>query len=596
LRLGIPVLQLGKSLLALRRSKDSAALLQSSKIPLVEPDSTFLLAQALQNDSQLTNAVATYRTVYYSYPASPLARDAERILDQLRTKMGKAYPASTAAMWIIRADKLYEAGRWSDALSAYRTLASLAEGRSLDHASVRVAACQLSLGATWPSLNSLTKLNVSEPEAAAERLYVMAAAYRRLGRRESMEQQIAVLAERYPKSPWREQALILAGNYYLLEKDYARASAYYRKSFEEFPQGVAAATGHWKVAWQAYRERRRDDAKRLFEEHIKNFPSSPQVSAALYWLGRLVESASPAVAVQYYRRIVDVFPNYYYGLQARRRLAVLPPASAAPGEGAVSTDHIRRSNPAASSNGNGMMNEGMFRERGRMLESAWLIDWAIGELQSVVEQDGAALWAGNEIARLEKERGRDHVALRYAKRYVPSYFAREMSDLPSETWELLFPRPYWEDLKKQAAAAKVDPYLVAGLIRQESEFDPRARSRSNARGLMQLLPSTARMMARQVPDPKARNYRLASLYVPDINLVYGTFYLRKVLDQFDETPEYALAGYNAGENRVVEWLREGPFEEPAEFVENIPFTETREYVQAVLRNAALYRELYPDGD
>jgi soluble lytic murein transglycosylase len=171
-----------------------------------------------------------------------------------------------------------------------------------------------------------------------------------------------------------------------------------------------------------------------------------------------------------------------------------------------------------------------------------------------------------------------------------------MSDLPSETWELLFPRPYWEDLKKQAAAAKVDPYLVAGLIRQESEFDPRARSRSNARGLMQLLPSTARMMARQVPDPKARNYRLASLYVPDINLVYGTFYLRKVLDQFDETPEYALAGYNAGENRVVEWLREGPFEEPAEFVESIPFTETREYVQAVLRNAALYRELYPDGD
>ena len=103
-------------------------------------------------------------------------------------------------------------------------------------------------------------------------------------------------------------------------------------------------------------------------------------------------------------------------------------------------------------------------------------------------------------------------------------------------------------------------------------------------------------MARNVPEPKARRYRLAALFQPDINIVYGTFYLRKVLDQFNGVVEYALAGYNAGENRVVEWLQDGPFDDPAEFVESIPFTETREYVQAVLRNAALYRALYPDGN
>jgi soluble lytic murein transglycosylase len=199
------------------------------------------------------------------------------------------------------------------------------------------------------------------------------------------------------------------------------------------------------------------------------------------------------------------------------------------------------------------------------------------------------------MARLEQERGRYHVALRYAKKYVPSYFAQDIHELPRDTWALLFPLPWWDQLKKQATAAKVDPYLVAGLIRQESEFDPRAHSRSNARGLMQLLPSTARIMARKVPDPKARRYQLASLFTPDINLVYGTFYLKQVLDQFGGTAEYALAGYNAGENRVVQWLQNGPFEEPAEFVESIPFTETRDYVQAVLRNAALYRALYSNA-
>jgi len=114
---------------------------------------------------------------------------------------------------------------------------------------------------------------------------------------------------------------------------------------------------------------------------------------------------------------------------------------------------------------------------------------------------------------------------------------------------------------------------------------------------MQLLPSTARYMSPRIPDRRVRSYTLASLYRPEINLIYGTHYLRQVLDQFSGTVEHALAGYNAGPNRVTRWARDGAFAEPAEFVESIPITETREYVQAVLRNAALYRKLYPpDGE
>jgi len=606
------VLQLGSSMVALGRSSAAIALLESPTIALPEPAATFLLAQAYQSQAdqghaQRIKAVAAYREVYYSYPTSSEADSSESLLKQLQRKMGSAYPAATAEMWRTRADKLYDAARWRDAQTAYRTLttlaATLAQRSLLDHARVRAGACQYQLGATWPALNSFQKLEITDPDAAAERLYTMAAAYRRLGRQDAMEQQIAQLGRQFPDSEWHEKALVLAGNHYLLQKEYERAGEYYRKSYEEFPQGADAATGHWKVAWQAYRERRWADAKRLLEEQIKNFPASPQVSAALYWLGRLVERESPPAAAPYYQKITEAFPNYYYGLLARQRLAGLKPdlAAATPTTAAtartISLDHIQRSIASASTNSNGVssLKEGAYRERMRLLESAWLMDWAIDEMRAVVSLDSSAIWAGSEMARLEQERGRYHVALRYAKRYVPSYFAREIPDLSRDVWELLFPRPYWDQLKKQAAAAKVDPYLVAGLIRQESEYDPRARSRSNARGLMQLLPSTARYMSRQIPDRRVKPYRLASLSQPDINMVYGTFYLKKVLDQFDGSAEYALAGYNAGENRVVEWLQNGPFEEPAEFVESIPFTETREYVQAVLRNAALYRELYPDS-
>src|SRR3990167_11120859 len=112
---------------------------------------------------------------------------------------------------------------------------------------------------------------------------------------------------------------------------------------------------------------------------------------------------------------------------------------------------------------------------------------------------------GQELARLEKERGRHHLALRYGKRYISGYFAMDLQDLPREAWETLFPLPWWEQGKRNAEVTGLDPYLVAGLIRQESEFDPQARSRSNARGLIQLLPSTARYMAKRIPDRRARS-------------------------------------------------------------------------------------------
>ena len=163
--------------------------------------------------------------------------------------MGAAFPAATAAVWQTRADKLYDAGRWGDAQTAYRTLASLAAGAALDHAQVRAAACLFQRGSTWPALTALQKLQVADADAAAERLYLMAAAYRRLGREESLEQQVQQLGERYPASEWNERALMMAGNYFLLQKEYDRAGDYYRMSYQQFPQSDDAAVSHWKVTW-----------------------------------------------------------------------------------------------------------------------------------------------------------------------------------------------------------------------------------------------------------------------------------------------------------------------------------------------------------
>jgi soluble lytic murein transglycosylase len=130
---------------------------------------------------------------------------------------------------------------------------------------------------------------------------------------------------------------------------------------------------------------------------------------------------------------------------------------------------------------------------------------------------------------------------------------------------------------------------VASLIRQESEFNPVAVSRANAVGLMQLLPKTGKVVARQ---QQLKRYTASQLFTPTVNLQLGTRYFRGMVDRFGGSFEHALAAYNAGSDRVEDWMGQGKYRDAAEFVESIPFTETREYVQAIMRNAAVYKQLY----
>jgi soluble lytic murein transglycosylase len=178
------------------------------------------------------------------------------------------------------------------------------------------------------------------------------------------------------------------------------------------------------------------------------------------------------------------------------------------------------------------------------------------------------------------------------KRAVPNYWAREMNALPRGYWEALFPRPFWSDLQRHASSNGLDAYLVASLIRQESEFNPGAISHANAWGLMQVLPGTGKKVAKEL---KIRRFNADRLLVPTVNLQIGTRYFRTMVDQFGGQVEYALAAYNAGSDRVDTWRGDGHYRDVEEFVESIPFTETREYVQAIMRNAAIYKQLYGPG-
>jgi soluble lytic murein transglycosylase len=191
------------------------------------------------------------------------------------------------------------------------------------------------------------------------------------------------------------------------------------------------------------------------------------------------------------------------------------------------------------------------------------------------------------LSRLEAGSGNVSLALFEAVKVVPDYRDMDFEALAKELWTLLYPRSYWSLIRRYAHANQLDPYLVMGLIRQESAFDPKATSTANARGLMQLLPETASGSRRRSRVRAAAR----RLYSPAYNIRAGCAHLRGLLKTFDGKPELALAAYHAGESRVEQWVEQAHIDDPTEFLETIPISTTRWYVERVLRDAAIYRQL-----
>jgi len=189
------------------------------------------------------------------------------------------------------------------------------------------------------------------------------------------------------------------------------------------------------------------------------------------------------------------------------------------------------------------------------------------------------------LSRHRAEKGAVTLALFDARRSEPRYVEFEFDELPERFWSILYPRDFLPLVERYAAENSLDVPLVLGLIRQESAFNPSARSIANARGLMQILPQTVSRTRR------GRRTAARRLLDPEYNIRFGTDYLRGRLSALGEIPEQAVAAYHAGDRRVREWQGYYDFQEPAEFLETIPIPATRAYVEAVLRDAGIYRRL-----
>ena len=569
------------------RAPEAAALLEKDRAP-VRSDIELAIGRAYQAAGKTQKAASAFRNVHFNLPTSFEADAAGAELHRLGI-------SGSIAERRTRADLLFKAKRYSDAAHDYRELINEDQVSPEERPQVQLAlagALEKS-GRSHDARQILLAMGAQTGDAEAERLYLLSETQRSTSDEEAVERTLNELRQFGPSSPWLEQALLLAGNMYLLKRDYERAIDYFRELQQRFPNGARASYAHWKASWLAFRQGRTDEARQGFENQIALYPDSAEIPAALYWRARLAEEdGNPAMARAFYQKLSDRFHNYYYAEFGRQRLKGLPSGSGPtePPPHYALLDRVSPLSTAGKITATDPPDDNLRVARARLLSNGGLADMAVRELQAAAsqEEDGGS-WAPPEMARVYQDGGRYDRGIEIMKRSTPNYFAIGIPDLPRPYWEALFPKAYWPDLRKYSVLNGLDPYLVASLIRQESEFNALALSRANAVGLMQLLPKTGKTVAKQV---KLKGYSAPQLYTPAVNLELGTRYFKEMIDKYNGQFEYALAAYNAGSDRVGDWLGQGHYRDPQEFVESIPFTETREYVQAILRNANVYRQLY----
>ncbi len=576
-------LSYANALLSDGRASEAAELLEKNRLP-ARSDIELAIGKAYGALHESAKASEALSNVYYKMPTSP---DADAAYAELKKLSISSEPNTVLRK--TRADLLMKGHRYADAADEYRDLAIHATPAERPAAELALADALHRSGRNREAKAELTTLTGATPDQNAQRLYILGEVAWAMDENDAFYHTVDQLRETAPTSSWLESALLSVANLHLVHHEYDQALDAFRELQQRFPNGAKASYAHWKAAWLTLRQGRNDEAKKLFEEQIAAYPTGNETSAALYWRARLAEEENqPAMARAFYQKLSDRYRNYYYAELGRERMKKLPQVPEASGQFTI-LDHIPPLEHGDKITLAEPPSDDLHFQKAKLLGNGGLIDLAVRELDAAATDDSDKSWAPAETAQLYIDTGHFDRAIEVMKHSVPSYFAVDISTLPREYWEALFPRPYWPDLKRFSVANGLDPYLVASLIRQESEFNPVAVSRANAVGLMQLLPKTGKVVAHEVA---LRRYNPSQLYTPEVNLQLGTRYFKGMVDKFGGSFEQALAAYNAGSDRVEEWMGQGTYRDPAEFVESIPFTETREYVQAILRNASVYRQLY----
>ena len=444
---------------------------------------------------------------------------------------------------------------------------------------------------------------------------------RLLGKQKDNDTRMVVLRhylETFPTEVEAIEARMILASILRDRNQWAEAEQLYREVVQLYPDKPETDDARWLLAWSRLRQGDLPEAGAILAEHVRLVtPDTTAESRALYWLGRVQRERGQNLAAWWtWIEVVRRFPNTYYGVMAEWQLkGAVSPAVVAPPDtltwvaGSIPTETLADGGTLMPGETHWALGRGMLfpgfedvvagvksppvaRQLRRAMEYALMgqVNDALTELSSAVAHPSRDAAASLVTSALYHSVGQIYRGLRYGHLHLTLASLPGIHGPRERRWSLAYPWPYVEDYVREGYRVGVQPALLAALSQQESTFQREVRSPVGATGLMQLMPATARQVARELGLKKPR---VRDLYQPELNMRLGAAYLRMQLDNLQGSVPLALAAYNAGPGAVASWKRRLGNIPDDVMAEEIPYKETRQYVQVVLRNYAGYLALYP---
>jgi len=552
----------------------------------------WLRAESLRNLNKISEAHAEYEYIWYETPGSPWVKQAHKQAIQIEQSGLASTRRLSAEQQYDFIQALRKVGLHQEALNEIdRFLSEHPNHSKVDGALFLQAQSLQSLRKNDACLSAIERLRREYPRSnwVPGAVLVAIKVYRSRDDTSEVRRWCRWVAEKYPGHPKELEALFNLGTYLSRQDDVREGISTLWQVVEKGGQAVIAEDALWKIAW-AYRNlgdtaQAIDALRQLIDQH----PKTGYRAAALYWIGRFDETDRSS-ASQSYLTLVREYPNDYYGHQAEENLLAMGirPDQRGSGIKFPPVDLLKRADARPGQ---------AAYSRAVMLKSLGLYEFAAAELLTLpgVDADPSVQFA---LAELYSRSGNTMAAIRILGQHFKPFLtsgSRDPALVPTEFWHIYYPYNY-RDLIRQAiqeaglANAGINPYLVASLIRMESLFQATAVSPAGAIGLMQLMPDTASQIARErgLAPPSHTD-----LFQPDTNIRYGTYYLSQRVREFDGDWFPAICSYNCGPEPVRRWLAAKPPGQPTdEFIENIPYLDTRLYIKRILGDYKNYEWIY----
>ncbi len=419
--------------------------------------------------------------------------------------------------------------------------------------------------------------NFSMPED--RQLYWQARMWRKKNDEHPMAKVVKQISKKYPSSDAHEDILLEISRAYKGNNKDEVAEIWWKKLLKNFPKRRSGEIAAWELAWYHYQQNNWETSLKYINDGLRNGINNPEVAAKfVYWQGKLaVLEKKQERAQRIFNNLLSWYPNTFYGMLALRTMSSLVPKKIPYKE----KDYWHDNPPELKAN----------EERTELEFAEFVMAAGDGNIGAKHIRNLVDLKSPKELIWKSSLVLDEYGEYRSLQTIVVNHYLGDLKRIPiqdQQVWTFAYPRPYWMDVQNFSKNAGIDPYLALAIMREESLYQADVVSPASARGLMQLMPYTGKRVAKiiglQLKDEK-------DLFDPKINIQLGTSYLGQISKRFGEVIQIA-GSYNAGPGRMKEWLKRFPDRDLDEFVESIPYIETRNYVKRVFRTHQLYKAIY----